>query len=464
MNIVFKKDGIKYKYSELSKKESGNIIQVDLELLRDIVNKKKNSISRFFENDEDSLTFSIPEDVIDYLANKYKTKYPDKSDEDLKNIVINEVNRAFKNIDYLSVVLSGDISDIKIRYRSLQKQVNEDEKYTPVNYSDVITEIDISKIDPNQVAQKIKEKVIAQDQTVDTILYNIYNNQYLIENGSDELAENKVNIILDGPTGTGKTFILNEVAKNLSIPITISPADMYAVPGYKGAQLEEMLVGLLDQTGGNVELAERGIVVLDEFDKLCAKGNKSLEMHKAIQHNLLTYIGGTKINLEYNGKKIEFDTSKITFICLGAFTDLRERKIREELDENNQYLIEPSDYIDAGLERELVGRFSLVAATQALSKENLVRILKESKVSPLKNLIEIGKLYGKDIKYDEVLVEKIAQEAYDTGTGARALQTVVNGIENTILKDIINPKANSEIYLDSNSVDKYKQVYIRRAA
>lgn len=464
MNIVFKKDGIKYKYSELSKKESGNIIQVDLELLRDIVNKKKNSISRFFENDEDSLTFSIPDDVIDYLANKYKTKYPDKSDEDLKNIVINEVNRAFKNIDYLSVVLSGDISDIKIRYRSLQKQVNEDEKYTPVNYSDVITEIDISKIDPNQVAQKIKEKVIAQDQTVDTILYNIYNNQYLIENGSDELAENKVNIILDGPTGTGKTFILKEVAKNLSIPITISPADMYAVPGYKGAQLEEMLVGLLDQTGGNVELAERGIVVLDEFDKLCAKGNKSLEMHKAIQHNLLTYIGGTKINLEYNGKKIEFDTSKITFICLGAFTDLRERKIREELDENNQYLIEPSDYIDAGLERELVGRFSLVAATQALSKENLVRILKESKVSPLKNLIEIGKLYGKDIKYDEVLVEKIAQEAYDTGTGARALQTVVNGIENTILKDIINPKANSEIYLDSNSVDKYKQVYIRRAA
>ena len=260
---------------------------------------------------------------------------------------------------------------------------------------------------------------------------------------------------------------MKEVAKQMNLPIVIKPATMYATTGYRGVELQDMLISLLKVTNGNLEAAERGIIVLDEFDKLGKSGDSdsSLEIRKAVQQDLLTYIGGSKFTVEYKGKSYDFDTSKLTFICLGAFTDMRERK-QEHLDENGNYEVAEEDYIDAGIMRELVGRFQLITSTRSLGKEDFIRILKESSISPLNKLVELGKnIYNANIVFDEDIIEQIADQALEKDTGARSLNSVVNSLRNLILKDLNESRKTpelTEIRITSEMLEKIKEQYIRK--
>lgn len=465
--IVLKSNGNR-EYQYVQEKNintiTSNVIDIEEITFYNILSGKNVNIRGKVDNLKNEIVLSINKKFIKNLFNVFKEKHPDFDEEALNILLENTMQNSLKKLSKINVDYQNGFVNIDLCFdKKMVINDNENSSNSSIALTNTITSIDMSKFNPSDVVNKIKEKVIAQDKTVETVLYNIYNNQKIIESGNKDLLSSKANIILDGPTGTGKTFILKEVSKNLEIPMNIIPADIFAAPGYKGAQLEEMLIPLLDKTGGNVELAERGIVVLDEFDKLCVKGDKSLEMHKAIQYNLLTYIGGTTISFDYKGKKVDFDTSKLTFICLGAFTDLRERKIREELDGNGNYSITPEDYIEEGMVRELVGRFSLATSTKAMTKDDFIKVLKESKTSPLLNLEKIAMIHGKEIIYDDLLIEKIAEEAVKMNTGARALQTIVNGIENQFLGKLIDPKGEKEIIISESYLDEYKKGFIRRA-
>ena len=258
-------------------------------------------------------------------------------------------------------------------------------------------------------------------------------------------------------------MIAKQVAKELDIPIIIRSSTIFSTAGYKGANLTELLQDLLEKSGGSLERAERGIIVLDEFDKLAGDSNSDLEMKKAVQQDLLAYIGGGKFPIEYNGQKIEFDTSKITFICMGAFTDLRERKIAEGLDKDGFYKMEPDDYIKEGLLRELVGRFSLITSTQSLSRENLKKILTDSTISPLLQLKQMAKIYNKEVSYSDDMIDKIVNEAFEKDTGARSLATVVNGIRNQVLKQLINSE-DKVVEINDEIFDKAKDEVKRGVA
>ena len=160
----------------------------------------------------------------------------------------------------------------------------------------------------------------------------MFMNQEVIDTGDPNLLKtHKANIFIDGPTGTGKTFLMEELCNHLSLPMVIVSATSFSTVGYKGADLESVLIQLLDAAGGNLELAERGVIALDEFDKL---GNNNqhneLAIRKGIQEELLTYLSGAKFRIRYKDKDIDFDTSKITFVAMGAFTNLRKRKIAEK--------------------------------------------------------------------------------------------------------------------------------------
>ena len=330
-------------------------------------------------------------------------------------------------------------------------------------------EIDVDSMDPDEIIEDIKKRVIAQDEAVATVVRNIHSNQLLFKKGSeDNIEAQKISILLDGPTGTGKTLIMKEVAKKMKLPIVIRPATIYATTGYKGVELQEMLVSLLKETGGDLEAAERGIVVIDEIDKLGkdADQSSSLEIRKAVQQDLLTYIGGTTLTVEYKGKSYDFDTSKITFICLGAFTDMRERK-QQNLDENGNYEITEDDYIDAGLIKELVGRFSLLAFTKSLTKEDYIKILKESSISPLLNLVDLGKnIYNANIVYDEEIIDMIATQAVQKDTGARSLKSVVNGLKNMLLKQLNDSRKKeeiTEIRITPEMLEKLSKQRLRKA-
>lgn len=339
-----------------------------------------------------------------------------------------------------------------------------------------VTSKEASKINVNQVINELKEKIVAQDETVITFVNNIFTNQRIIETGDEDLINSsKANILLDGPTGTGKTLLLKQVSEKLSLPIVVRPITSFSTTGYKGADLNDLLIELLNQTNGDVQLAERGIIALDEFDKLGSASENDLNMKLAVQQELLSYLSGAKFELEYNGKQIKFDTSKITFVGMGAFNDLRERKIQENEkkfkpsigfstnDENSYsktYTITQNDYIEAGLQRELVGRFSLLTSTQALTPDKLERILYESSLSPLKSLEKIGSIYNVKIVYSKEMVSKIAELAYQDGFGARSLQTIVNNLKNIVLSDLLSGNL-TELELTEELLNKSRNIMVR---
>lgn len=368
------------------------------------------------------------------------------SDEEAKASARNALSTIGNNIENMSLETAGEMAELKISFNKEKQKA-----------------FDINEIDPEAVIEKIRSKVIAQDSTVETVVRAIYNNQVTIESQNDDLiSSQKDNIILDGPTGTGKTLIMKEVARNMSLPIYITQASMYTTTGYQGVELQEMLVTLLRKTDGDLEAAERGIIVLDEFDKL---GNSddvksSLEIRKAVQQDLLTYVGGSKYTVEYKGKSYDFDTSKITFVCLGAFTNYREKQT-ENLDKNGNYKLNSEDYIKAGIMRELIGRLNLSVSTNSLGKEDLKRILTESSISPLSDLVTLGKTaYKTNIVFDELIIDEIADMAYKTNTGARALKSIVGDIKTLILKDLIaNKKTNQDniLHITPELIEKIKE-------
>lgn len=348
-----------------------------------------------------------------------------------------------------------------------------------------------SKVTPNQsvkpfsvkkeqipkILAAILKKVVAQDTTVQDVLYNIFMNQKILDTGNEDLINsNKANIILDGPTGTGKTLMLNLITEQLSIPFVKRAVTSFSTTGYKGADLNDLLIALLDAANGDLELAQRGVVALDEFDKLASTNSeRDLVMKKALQEELLEYLSGEKFELEYNGKKIVFDTSKLTFIGLGAFDALRTRKIEENERKYNhsigfsganpedyvrEYSMTQEDYIDEGLMKELVGRFTTLTSTKQLSKEDLKKIIYESSLSPLKGLQELGKMENITITIEDEVVDRIVEMAYESGFGARGLQTLFNNIKNVVLKEILLGGVDV-INIDMDLLNKSKQVSVR---
>lgn len=350
------------------------------------------------------------------------------------------------------------------------------------SYSSI--KMDLSDVDVNEVIQQIKNKIIGQDEAVEAVVSNIYANQKIIQTGNQDLiSTQKASILLDGPTGTGKTAIIKEVADRLSLPIVITSSTAYSGTGYVGGSLTDILVKLLDKTMGNLELAQRGIVCLDEIDKLGQSPNETnnLKMKNAVQQELLTFLSGAKFDIEYIGRTIEFDTSNLTFIGMGAFTKIREQKITEKLmksqkhttigfanddedkeeKQDNTYVITAQDYIKFGLERELIGRFSLLTSTKAYSTEDYKNILVNSSISPLKMFIEFSKSFGvENVIYDDDFIQMMAEMAYRDNFGVRGLQKIVSNLKNSLLLEIMNSKSKT-INLTTDMLRKSEEKNIR---
>ncbi len=307
--------------------------------------------------------------------------------------------------------------------------------------------------------EDIKKKFVGQEETVENLFYNIVNNLSIALNNGD--ASSRSIIFLDGSTGTGKTAITSAISSGLNVPFAASSITNYSATGYVGGNITDTLISLYNNAHGNLEKAKRGIIVFDEFDKLAIKGN-NLEMKKAVQQQLLDFLGGGKyfINPSSTEKNIEFDTSKITFVCLGALSELRDELInvsnpigfeRYFESTHDTYEITPDDLVRIGLERELVGRFNTYLHTNDYTKEDLYKILTESSISPLKTFEELVKNNGKKLVIGEGVLEIIVDEAYKLKTGARSLQTIVNSIRTKYLKEILRSSSDT-IYLDKEIV------------
>lgn len=399
------------------------------------------------------------------------------------------------NKDEIMTMINGDeelfnssrnsISHLKATsYNSLLELDLREKKYN----------LDIKNISVKHVIESISKRIVGQNEAIKTLVTNIYFNQLLIESLSDlnddiisnELDSRKVAILLDGTTGTGKTAIIKEISSRFRLPMVIVNANSFSETGYVGPSITEILSELLKQANGNIELAQRGIVFLDEVDKIAENNEDDYHSMKlGVQKELLGFMSGAKYDLKMDGKNIfdksntiKFNTSKLTFILSGAFTRIKDKKIAEKnrkvmgfndqynnINDDCTYTMNSDDYIEYGLMKEFFGRIKVIVATKTYTIEDLKKILLESEISPIKgfekNCIMLG--YS-GIEYDDDIIDRLATEAYDMGTGARALQSLVTGMQDVILYDLITKEydLDSPVPLSMKLLDNYKQRTIRR--
>lgn len=351
------------------------------------------------------------------------------------------------------------------------------------------------KIDINKIINDISKKVVGQERAIKSLVCNIYYNQLLIDEYSSnkndllELDSRKVTILLDGTTGTGKTQILKYIEKELDIPVIITSIANYTAVGVVGSSITDVLKKLLDEAHGDLSKAERGIIVFDEIDKIVSREDIDVKnMKKSVQEELLSFISGSDYDIKkgdmptiFGSQSIKFNTSKITFILSGAFTDLKERKIEEneakyksigfsntksdDTDHDRSYIVTPEDYIEEGLMREFFGRIKLITSTKTYNYDDYKNILLNSELSPLLDLEKSAKaLKFKGITYDDEFVDAFAKKAVELNTGARGLHIIAASIRNKyILESIIEENNNDrEIVLTKKMVDEYYNDNLRR--
>ncbi len=273
----------------------------------------------------------------------------------------------------------------------------------------------------SNISQKysaIKKTIVAQDEPIMKILTTLFKNQTVIHSDFDLdlIAKLKENILICGPTGTGKTEILKRISKLYQIPIVIEDATALSETGYMGREVENMLQDLYLAADKDIELAQKGILVIDEFDKLAEKKQDG-QTHISrigVQRSLLKILDGS---LCYFDTK-KFDTSKLTIVLLGAFDGI--------IKDSDYSQLTPEDFNEYGIMRELIGRISKIIPMNALSKDDIKKILVESDFSPLNTYKKLFEYMNLDFHYNNEFIDYVAERAIQLNTGARSLKTIVD--------------------------------------